>query len=187
MLKRINTFLVALIVVVNLYTIVLPLAPMISFWLKKQTSSAQQSMSVQIAKPDTPIPKDNRLIIPKLMLDEPILDGPSTATVDKGIWRRPQTSTPDKDSNTVLVGHRFTYQGAAVFYHLDLVKTGDELAVYWNGQKHLYKVRETKVVPPSEVSVEAPTPGHTLTLYTCTPLWTSRDRLVIIAEKVNEL
>lgn len=187
MIKRINTFLVALIVVVNLYTIALPVAPMVSFWLKEHTSNAQQSLSVQIKKPDAPAPKENRLIIPKLMLDEPILEGQTIDIVNKGIWRRPQTSTPDKDSNTVLVGHRFTYQGAAVFYHLDLVKTGDELAVYWNGQKHLYKVRETKVVPPTEVSVEAPTPGNILTLYTCTPLWTSRDRLVIIAERVNEL
>lgn len=185
MLKRINTALVILIVAINLYSITLPLFPMISFWLRSKTSRIEQTLSAQISSPDTPVPKENRLVIPRLMLDEPILDGPSVATVDKGVWRRPRTSSPERGSNTVLVGHRFRYQGAAVFYHLDLVKTGDELAVYWNGQKFLYKVRETKIVPPSEISVEAPTEGNILTLYTCTPLWTSKDRLVVIAERIN--
>ncbi len=158
---------------------------MFSFWLKSRTSNVEQTLSVKISSPDVPVPKENRLIIPKLMLDEPIYEGEPIYTVDKGIWRRPRTSTPDLNSNTVLVGHRFTYRGAAVFYHLDLVKAGDEMAVYWNGQKYLYKVTTTKIVPPTEVSVEAPTHAQTLTIYTCTPLWTSKDRLVVIAERIN--
>jgi sortase (surface protein transpeptidase) len=33
--------------------------------------------------------------------------------------------------------------------------------------------------------VEAPTDEHILTLYTCTPLWSAKDRLVIKARLIN--
>lgn len=184
-LKQVNNFLVAAIVLVNFYVIATPFMPSVDFWFKQRTNKLQ-SLTLRVSSMSEPIPEDNRLVIPSLLLDTPIYDGESPYTVNKGVWRLPKTSTPDKDSNTVLVGHRFTYHAAAVFYHLDLMKTGDEFALYWEGKKYLYKVSQVKVVRPSEISVEAPTNSPILTLYTCTPLWTAKDRLVVVAERVRE-
>lgn len=183
MLKRINYILIAMIIVVNLYTIVMPVAPIVSFWLNSHISDKAKTLSIRIKTPDIPVPKDNRLIIPKMQLDEPIYDGESIYTVNKGIWRRPGSSTPERGNNTVMVGHRFTYQGAAVFYHLDLISVGDEMAVYWQGQKYNYKVKQVKEVPPTDIGVESATATPTLTIYTCTPVWTAKNRLVIVAER----
>jgi LPXTG-site transpeptidase (sortase) family protein len=44
---------------------------------------------------------------------------------------------------------------------------------------------ESKIVDPSAVEIEAPTTQKQLTLYTCTPIWTAKERLVIIAKPTD--
>ncbi len=44
---------------------------------------------------------------------------------------------------------------------------------------------ETKIVEPTQLEIEAPTKEHILTLYTCTPMGTSKQRLVKIAKPVT--
>lgn len=126
----------------------------------------------------------NQLYIPSIGAMGPIIEGTAPKTVDKGLWRRPATSEPGKGGNTVIVGHRFSYNHGVVqpFYHLDKVKIGDTIYVLWNGQKYTYNVTDKKVVNKSEISVEAPTSSEQLTLYTCTPVWNPIDRLVVIAK-----
>jgi sortase A len=193
-LRKINNILTILIVVANLYVIGLPLYPQLRFWLDKRSDTFSgvpyEGLLATTAGPTTntsakqrkPIPKDNRLVIPALSLDEQIFVGTDQNLVHKGVWQRPAGSAPDKGGNTVLVGHRFTYSSPAVFYHLDKVKAGDVLAVYWNEKEYVYKVAETKVVPATAIEIEAPSERAKLTIYTCTPIWSAKDRLVIIAE-----
>jgi len=132
---------------------------------------------------NTNLQGDNQLYIPKIGVLAPILDGKDSQTVDKGLWRRPLSSTPGQQSNTVIVGHRFTYNHSIVqpFYHLDKLEAGDKIYILWNGQKHVYTVSDKKIVKNTQVSVEAPTKNEQLTLYTCTPIWNPVDRLVITA------
>lgn len=104
----------------------------------------------------------------------------------KGIWRRPNTSSPDKAGNTVLVAHRFTYNGPAVFYHLDLMKKGHRFAVFWDGKEYDYEVIETKIVEPTAIEIENNTKEPIMTLYTCTPMWTAKQRLVIVSKLISE-
>ena len=104
------------------------------------------------------------------------------AVLARGIWRWPAGSTPDKGGNTVLVGHRFTYTNPkGVFYALNDVSVGDTIGVVWQGKAYVYVVSATEVVPPSDVRILDPTTIPTLTLYTCTPIWWPKDRLVVIA------
>lgn len=145
-------------------------------------SKRVQQLHVRLHASSVPVPAQNRLVVPSMMLDEPINDSKDQATLHKGLWRLPYTSSPDKQSNTVIVGHRFTYTNPrGLFYHLDKVRVGDEIGVFWQGKKYLYKVNQTKTVPPTAVNVEAPTDLPQLTLYTCAPLWWPKDRLVITA------
>lgn len=137
--------------------------------------------------PPENIPKDNTLVIPALNMQEIIQEGPTEATLMKGVWHRPHTSDPSKGSNTVIAGHRFTYRGAAVFYNLDKVKVGDQIVMYWSGKKYQYEVSRTYIVPPTATEIEQPTDEPILTLYTCTPLWTSKSRLVVEAKLMEQL
>lgn len=192
-LRQLNVALICLIVLINGYVILMPILPQFSYWYHKKTTSNVAGLpykTSEVGQEDLntkrkDIPKDNRVVIPSLALDEKIFEGTNPNNVHKGVWALPKTSTPDKGSNTVLVGHRFTYNGPATFYHLDKVIVGDRILVYWQGKEYNYAVRSIKTVPATAVEIENATATPTLTLYTCTPLWSAKDRLVITAERVE--
>lgn len=179
-LRKINWIMLAAIILLNGYVIVTPFLPQVTFQVAQVFSEPQ--------KLDTPEQRaeidrgTDRVIIPKISLDQKIWFGDSEWLVNKGVWHIPKSSTPDKGSNTVLVGHRFTYKDPAVFYHLDKVEVGDSIIAVYEGKLYNYKVRETKIVNPTDVYVEDPTEENILTLYTCHPLWSTRQRLVVIAD-----
>ena len=198
-LRRINFALLGCIILVNLYTIVLPLAPRLSYWWRtRNTSVATSSVQTYLNKTrtnTTSTPKtddtaaENRLIIPRMLLDTAIIEGSAAnpyANLKKGAWHLPFSATPDQGGNTVIAGHRFTYtESQSVFYHLDKLQIGDEIGVQWDGTMYLYKVATTKVVPSTATSVQESTSDTRLTLYTCTPLWNPTDRLVVIAKPIG--
>ena len=130
----------------------------------------------------------NRLIIKKIRLNAPIVENSnSQAGLDQGAWRVPQTSTPDKGSNTVISGHRFKYlpPNNVTFYLFHELEVGDLVSVIWETKKYHYKVTETKVVPKTEVSIQDPSETPKLTLFTCHPIYSTEKRLVIIAEPIK--
>lgn len=129
----------------------------------------------------------NRLIIPSMLLDEPIFEGKTARTLRQGLWHRPLTSAPNAGGNTVIVGHRFTYSNPhGTLYHLDKVKVGDHVGLVYSGQAYRYKVQTVRVVHADDASVEAPSTEPRLTIYTCTPLWWPKDRLVVVATPLVE-
>lgn len=133
-----------------------------------------------------PAPEKNTLVIADIGVHGIIYEGDKVETMNKGIWRRPHSSDPTRGGNTVLVAHRYLYtSGPDTFYHLPKVDIGKHIILYWNGKKYEYKVFETKVVDPDEVEIEKDTLEPTLTLYTCTPLWTSAKRFVVRAKPVS--
>lgn len=190
--RRINDLLSVLVAGVAIYILLLPAVPFVQLWLKEitdqsggyvyQTNLADKNENTE----RKPIPKENRLVLPTIQLDQEIHEGERADTMSKGLWRRPNTSTPDKGGNTVIVGHRFTYSDPAVLFHLDKIKLGDTFPVYWQGKEYDYKVNDIQVVSPLAVEVENPTPDPTLTIYTCTPVWTGTDRLVVKASLLKE-
>jgi sortase A len=192
-LARINTILLIIILVINSYIIALPIVPKAVFWWQHRDPKHIQRLEAKIRTPSpahqaSTIPTDNRLIVPSMLFDQSIYEGKTAITLRKGLWLRPQGSTPDKGGNTVLVGHRLTYSNPrGTLYNLDKVHTGDDIGVWWNGRHYRYIVNQTRVVGPDEVSIEGPTKDSQLTIYTCTPLWLPKNRLVVIArlEKVE--
>lgn len=160
---------------------------MISWWLKHNAPIVSSPISNSIKVDSISVPDKNTLIIPKIGVTQDILEGDSVTTVDKGPWRRPASSTPDNGSNTVIAGHRFSYSGGGVFYNLDKVSLGDQIIMFWDGKIYEYRVTDKLEVTPEQVSIEAPTNESVLTLYTCAPLLTAKNRLVIRARLASEL
>lgn len=186
-LPRINRWLAITNILIAVYIFITPLLPGLMFYLRKSfTEPPAYSGKLSGNQQDSgKTPVGNRLVIPSILLDEEIHEGEGESTLSKGVWRRPNTSTPDKESNTVMAGHIFTYSTPAVFYNLHRVQIGDRLAVYWEGSEYLYEVKEKLTVPASAVEVEASTPIPVLTLYTCTPLWNPVNRMVVISDLVE--
>jgi LPXTG-site transpeptidase (sortase) family protein len=181
-LSRINTGLLIAIIAINGYLILSPLWPKVDFWLARHDTAQRKQLTQVISTAPPKGTIDNRLVIPGMGFSEPIYDSRDQSALHKGLWRRPLTSTPDKGSNTVIIGHRFTYTNPrGVLYNLDKVHVGDELGVVWGQKVYRYKVATVQQVPATATKVEAPTDAPTLTLYTCTPLWLPKDRLVVTA------
>jgi LPXTG-site transpeptidase (sortase) family protein len=180
-LRRFNDFLSVVIIVLALYIFIWPFLPSLNWWTKFQAPIISHTPSISVAA-SQPIPKENTLIIPKLEMHEQVYDGATLHTLSKGIWHLPNSSSPDKGGNTVMAGHRFTYSGKAVFYNLDKVALNDNMTLYWQGKRYDYVVTAINVVPPTDGKLVAPTNEPTLTVYTCTPLWSAKDRLVITAK-----
>jgi len=170
-----------------MYLAIYPMLPNLSLIIASATDSTdgvhyegQLAQSLNVQSEDLePAPTDNRLIIPGIHLDEEIFDSRGSASLSLGPWRRPHTSTPDKGGNTVIVGHRFSYSDPATFFHLDKMEVGDSFSIWWEGEEYLYKVFQVKVVQPTAVEIEAPTDFPIVTVYTCTPVWTASQRLVV--------
>jgi sortase A len=190
-LRRFNNLLSILIIFLGLYISFSPFLPQIAYMFRDKSPEASAPYGGKLARSigstaTAPLPKENRMVIPSIQLNEPVVESKSIAAIkDGGTWRRPNTSDPTKDGNTVIVGHRFYGSNTSTFYHLDKVKVGDKIALYWDEKELLYEVSETKVVEPEAVSIEAPTADKRLTLYTCTPIWTAKQRLVVIAHPIE--
>jgi sortase A len=113
-----------------------------------------------------------------------IFQGRDSNTMDRGFWHFPTSAYPGQQGNSVIIAHRYLYLPPAknTFFNLDKVKKGDNIVVEQEGNKYTYIVSEVKVVEKNDISVLQDTTEHQITLITCTPLWTSHQRLAVIAK-----
>jgi sortase A len=118
--------------------------------------------------------------IPAIGLDAVVFEGVTPPTLKNGPGHMPWTPIPGQPGNAVISGHRTTY--GAPFYDLDLLESGDEIEVDTAIGTHVYTVRETLIVLPTDVWVTDPRPGAWLTLTTCHPKLSARERLIVFAE-----
>ncbi len=186
--KYLNYGLIGLILVINCYLVVSPFLPQLDLWKRKHNTATvaglpyktklDKKSTASAKRVDTPT--DNRLVIPSLALNQHIYTGSGAYLVNLGVWARPSTSTPPNGSNTVMIAHRFTYNGPSTFYSLDKIIAGDKVVVYWQAKEYDYTVSDTKTVDATDLAVEDPTPNPILTLYTCTPLWTAEPKYRIV-------
>ena len=191
-MRIVNNALSVVIFVLAVYILFAPFLPEITSTIARATDETggykyksrlanadarRKNIAVKSLKP---IPKENTLVVPGIEVDGRIWEGTSVDLLNKGIWHRPKSSTPDKGGNTVLVAHRFLYtSGPNTFYHLPKMKVGDKFFLFWEGKEYDYEVYEVKIVPPTAVEIEDNTQESIVTLYTCTPLWTAENRLVV--------
>lgn len=148
------------------------------------------------------LPSDNRLFIPRIGKNVPLVGVPShknwyqleqniQSGLREGVVVHPTSHAPGSIGNFFATGHSSYYAWDSgrfkdVFALLHEVKIGDTVEVYWEGQKFEYKIKEEKIVPPTEISVlNHPTDRSILTLMTCTPVGTNKDRLILVGELKN--
>ena len=193
-LRQFNNLLTAIILLLSLYMIAFPFLPYLELWkdqLSDNTGGVRysgllanengESDNSNLREP----PDGNQLVLPTISLDEPIVVGDDPGNIHRGAWHRPNTSTPNKGGNTVIVGHRFSYSDPAIFYHLDKMTVGDTFAIWWEGKEYVYRIFQTRVVEATAIEIEDNTVEPIATVYTCTPVWTATDRLVIRGELLN--
>lgn len=133
------------------------------------------------------LPPDGRAVgriqIPAASVDWTVVEGVDTADLRRGAGHMPGTALPGQPGNSVISGHRTTY--GAPFHNLDRVTPGDLLTVTTVTGTHVYQVVEARVVRPSEMWVTQQWSGSWLTLTTCHPRFSARERLVVFARLIG--
>lgn len=171
-----------------------PSAPSTKYQEVKQVVQPVMAKSAPL-EPGEVIPNGNFLVIPKINVDAPILyvntydETTIDANLSNGVVHEYNTANPGEVGNTFISGHSSNYWWIPgkynyVFATLDRVNVGDQVIIYYQGNKYLYQAFEKEVVAPTDVSVLYPTTTPTLTLMTCTPPGTSWQRLII---KFNQI
>ncbi|MBR3172872.1 class E sortase [Candidatus Saccharibacteria bacterium] len=141
---------------------------------------------------------DPRLIIPKLNIDVPVHFGITLDEVmnamNNGVahYRIAGASAyPGEIGNLVITGHSAgdvysSNQYKYIFSGLERLEDGDLIYVNYNSVRYTYRVVKKEVVEPTNVaSLVVQTDKPILTLVTCTPLGTSRYRLLVTAEQIS--
>ena len=141
---------------------------------------------------------DPRLIIPKLNVDVPVHFGIQLSEVmsamNSGVahYRISGASAfPGEIGNLVITGHSAgdvysSNQYKYIFSGLERLEDGDLIYVNYNSVRYTYKVTKKEVVEPTNVgALIYPTTKPILTLVTCTPLGTSRLRLLVTGEQIS--
>jgi sortase A len=123
------------------------------------------------------------LRVPRVALDAVVFEGVSVDTLTKGPGHMPGTPVPGQPGNSVISGHRTTY--GRPFFDFDQLEPGDRIEVETAIGLHVYEVRESFIVEPTDVWVVDDRPGAWLTLTTCNPKFSARERLIITAELVQ--
>jgi sortase A len=146
------------------------------------------------------------LRIPRLGADyrRAVVEGTTQADLAQGPGHYVGTALPGEPGNLAIAGHRVGK--GSPFLDLDRMRPGDAIVVETRddwfvyrvlGDRHTGDVHATtggvpgmEVVAPTDVAVIAPTPDHAgssasgryLTLTTCNPRFSARQRLVVHAE-----
>ena len=141
---------------------------------------------------------DPRLIIPKLNVDVPVrynvpLSGIMQA-MNNGVahYRIAGASAyPGEIGNFILTGHSAgdVYSSNPykyIFSGLERLEDGDLIYVNYNSVRYTYRVTKKEVVEPTNVAaLVVQTDKPLITLVTCTPLGTSRYRLLVTGEQIS--
>jgi sortase A len=123
------------------------------------------------------------LEIPKIGLDKAVVEGVGTNELKAGPGHYPATPMPGEPGNAAIAGHRTTY--GAPFNRLDELAAGDAVLVTTAKGEFRYEVREAIVVKPGQSEVLEPQGDNRLTLTTCHPEFSARERLIIVAGLVS--
>lgn len=165
----------------------------------RQKNLKPRNQAAQVFKDMKIYPSDNRLYIPRINKNVPLITVPKhqnwnqlekniQSGLREGVVVHPVSHTPGNFGNFFLTGHSSYYtwdkgRFKDVFALLHEVKVGDTVEVYWEGKKYVYKIKAEEVIPPTAVEVlNQPKDKFLITLMTCTPVGTNKNRLILTGE-----
>jgi sortase A len=121
-----------------------------------------------------------RIVIPKINVDAPIINGVAWEDLKKGVGHLPGSANPGERGNLYLAAHNDIF--GEIFRYLEKLEIGDEYFIYAGEQKFHYVVKEKRIIDPTDIAVMLPTTEPVATLQTCYPYLIDTHRLVVIGE-----
>lgn len=130
------------------------------------------------------------LHVPRFGVDyepKPVIEGTSLPLLEDGVGHYDDTVMPGAVGNFSLAGHRVTY--GRPLHQIAELREGDPVVIETADAWFTYRVRSSLIVTPDRVDVVAPVPGEPeaepterlLTLTSCHPMYSARERYVVHA------
>jgi sortase A len=151
---------------------------------------------IEILTPEDP---NFSIIIPKIGANAKVLPNIDAANekvyldaLSKGVAHTLGTAFPGEGGHIFLFAHSTDYfwnvgSYNAIFYLLYKLTKNDEVDLFYQGQRYVYRVIGTEIVDPSQVQyLTRKTNREFLTLQTCWPPGTTLKRLLIFAVRQAE-
>lgn len=137
-----------------------------------------------IARPPKTPETALRVSIPRLNLDESIVQGSDWEALKQGVGQVLNGARPgDETGNVVLAAHNDVY--GELFRYLDQMQVGDQFTIQTEQNIYVYEVREILQVEPTDVWVMQNTGVPTATLISCYPYRVNTHRLIVFADRIN--
>lgn len=131
-----------------------------------------------VATEDTPL----RLLIPKLNVDQAIVQGIDWEALKLGIGQVPNGAEPSNGTaNVVLAAHNDIY--GEIFRHLDELSAGDQFQIQTRTNIYTYTITGWDIVNPDDVHVMESRGYASATLISCYPYQVNNKRIVIFAQR----
>lgn len=143
-----------------------------------------------------PVDTNFSIVIPEIGANSRIIDNVDPANEEEylkalkqGVAHAKGTAFPGEGGHIFLFAHSTDYiwnvgTYNAVFYLLYKLQKGEEVDLFYKGQRYVYHVVDTKIVDPSQVEYLArKTNKEFLTLQTCWPPGTALKRLLVFAAR----
>lgn len=173
----------------GIYLLLNTLSPMVG------PSTEQAQAIVQKLTSEQPLPNDNRVYIPQINVNIPIVlaGNNEAAALEKGaVHRVPQNGDPRDGGNFVIAAHRFNIgltpgatRAKSPFYHINALQNGDQIYVDYEGERYVYEVYNKDLVPPTAVEIEKRTDKPQLTMYSCELAGPEAGREVVYAKPIG--
>lgn len=148
-------------------------------------SIATKTLTNQAAKAEFLPDVVGRLMLLSADVNHYVVFGATSKKLEYGPGYIVGTSLPGSGGNFGIAGHRTTY--GAPFGNLDRVVIGDDILFQTNTNEYKYKVVDVKIVSPEETYLLGSFGDDRITLSTCHPKFSAKQRLVVIGklEKVK--
>lgn len=121
-----------------------------------------------------------KIRIPKIGVEQVLIQGTGKSDLREGPGHWPGTPFPGQGGNFVVSGHRTTY--GAPFFRLDRLRVGDTIDVLMPYAALRYKVTRSVIVLPTQVEEVRQRGFEQISLATCHPIYSAKQRLVIQAD-----
>jgi LPXTG-site transpeptidase (sortase) family protein len=120
---------------------------------------------------------DNRIIIPSVLVDAPIMEEINRRSLHEGVAHDSDSVSPGEKGNCIIEGHNLAefglFQPRSFFSLLELARIGAPVYVFYNGKKYTYEVVKKKKLDVSNPKLRENTSGERLTLITCVSTWSA--------------
>ena len=143
-------------------------------------SIASKTLTNQAAKAEFLPDVVGRLTILSANINHYVVFGATLNKLEYGPGYILGTSLPGTGGNFAIAGHRTTY--GAPFGNLDETEVGDSILFQTNTNQYEYVITEVKIVSPEDTYVLGNFGDDRITLSTCHPKFSARQRLVVVGE-----